>query len=556
MTSQNKEGHSIKNRTWQMPDTYVIIFFVVLFAALLTYVIPMGFFDVGYKIYDDNNKVIAQVADGETGTFELGGESYTVDATGDKTFVLKEGEEDPVGSIKKSKASAVHLDGARVVQEYQKFVNTGETKGVKVFEKWGGVGFLNYAFEGLVTGDKWGSAVGVVAFILVVGGAFGIILKTGAVEAGILNMIRKTKGAEVAIIPLLFFLFSLGGAVFGMGEEAIPFAMIVVPLVIAMGYDAIVGILITYVATQIGFATSWMNPFSVMIAQGVAGVQVGSGSGFRIFMWVIFTGLGIGYTMWYAKRIKKTPKLSVAYESDEFYRNDFNEKQTMDIKFNTGHILVLLTIVLGVVWVVWGVQAHGYYIPEIASVFFTMGLVTGIIGVIFKLNNMTVNDIASSFRNGASDLVGAALVVGMAQGIVIVLGHSSANEASVLNTILNGMSNILGGLPVAVTGWFMYIFQSVFNFFVVSGSGQAALTMPLMAPLAEIVGVTKQVAVLAFQLGDGFTNIIVPTSGCLMGVLGVARLDWGKWAKFQWKFQVVLFAVATVFMFAAAMIGF
>jgi uncharacterized ion transporter superfamily protein YfcC len=221
-----------------------------------------------------------------------------------------------------------------------------------------------------------------------------------------------------------------------------------------------------------------------------------------------------------------------------------------------GHVLVLFTIVLGIVWTIWGVQAHGYYIPEIATVFFTMGLVSGIIGVIFRLNDMSVNSIAEAFKDGAKDLVGAALVVGMAQGIVLVLGHSSANSASVLNTLLNAMSTTLSGIPTAFTAWIMYIMQSVFNFFVVSGSGQAALTMPLMAPLAELVGVSKQVAVLAFQLGDGFTNLIVPTSGCLMGVLGVAKLDWNKWFKFQWKFQVLLFAVASVFMFAAVIIGF
>lgn len=272
-------------------------------------------------------------------------------------------------------------------------------------------------------------------------------------------------------------------------------------------------------------------------------------------MWIIFTGLGIVFTMLYGKRIKKDPKLSVAYESDTAYREEFSGKTIEDNKMTLCHGLVLFTILLGIIWTIWGVQTHGYYIPEIATVFFTMGLTAGIIGVVFKLNNMTINNIAESFKDGAKDLVGAALVVGMAQGIVLVLGHSSANSASVLNTILNGMAGTLDGVPAVVTGWLMYVMQSVFNFFVVSGSGQAALTMPLMAPLAELLGVTKQVAVLAFQLGDGFTNLIVPTSGCLMGVLGVARLDWNKWFKFQWKFQALLFGVATVFMVVAVIVG-
>ncbi|WP_417203103.1 putative basic amino acid antiporter YfcC [Acetoanaerobium sticklandii] len=505
---KESKSKSMLERSYKVPDTYVIIFFVVLLAAVLTYVVPQGYFetkDVTYMV--DGEEKTRTVVDSET--FQ-----YVLDDSGQKV-----------------------------------------TNGVKFFEPYGEVGFSNYMFEGLVKGDKWGSTVGIVAFILVIGGAFGIILKTGAVEAGILSMIKRTKGKEALLIPIIFFLFSLGGAVFGMGEEAIPFAMILVPLLIAMGYDAIVGIMITYVATQIGFATSWMNPFSVAIAQGVAGIPVLSGAGFRIVMWAVFTLVGIGFTWKYASNIKRNPTASVAYESDAFYRNDFKEKD-IDVKFNLGHILVLLTILAGTIWVVWGVMENGYYIPEIATQFFVMGIVAGIIGAVFKLNEMGINDIASSFRDGAKDLVGAALVVGMAQGIILVLGGTSSTDGTVLNTILYNTSQMLVGLPTVAAGWVMYVFQSVFNFFVVSGSGQAALTMPLMAPLGDLVGVSRQVSVLAFQLGDGLTNLIVPTSGCLMGVLGVAKLDWGKWAKWQIKFQGVLFALATIFIIIAVVIGY
>lgn len=549
-----------KSLSFQMPDTYIIIFFVVVLAGLLTYIIPTGKFDVGYVVYDNSSKSIFQIADGESGSFEMQGQDYIIDATGDSALILQEGTEEPLAEINKSKAKAFEkMEGDvlefKVVQEYGKYVSSGETNGVKLFEPYGEVGFFNFAFEGLVKGDKWGTAVGIIAFILIAGGAFGIILKTGAVEAGILNMIKKTKGAEVLIIPILFLLFSLGGAVFGMGEEAIPFAMIIVPLVIAMGYDAITGIMITYVATQIGFATSWMNPFSVAIAQSIAGLPILSGATFRMGLWAGFTLLGIIYTWRYAKKIKKDPFKSVSYESDGYYRENFNTSNLDDVKFTFGHGLVLITMVIGIVWIVWGVDVHEYYIPEIASIFFTMGVVSGIIGIIFKLNNMTANDIATSFRKGAEDLVGAALIVGLAQGILLVLGGSSPFDNTVLNTILNTVASGLKGLPAAISAWFMYIFQSVFNFFVVSGSGQAALTMPLMAPLATIVEVPKQVAVLAFQLGDGFTNLIVPTSGCLMATLGVARLDWKKWAKFQIKFQGLLFAVGSVVVVVATIIG-
>ena len=191
--------------------------------------------------------------------------------------------------------------------------------------------------------------------------------------------------------------------------------------------------------------------------------------------------------------------------------------------------------------------------PEIATQFFIMGIVSGVIGVIFKLNDMRLNDIATSFRKGAEDLIGAALVVGMAKGIVLVLGGADADTPSVLNTVLNWVANGLSGMPAAMCAWVMYIFQSVFNFFVVSGSGQAALTMPIMAPLSDLVGVTRQVAVIAFQLGDGFTNLIVPTSGILMAILGIARLEWGIWAKFQIKLQGWLFLFGSLFVIAGVL---
>ena len=245
---------------------------------------------------------------------------------------------------------------------------------------------------------------------------------------------------------------------------------------------------------------------------------------------------------------------SLSYGSDDYFRKDMSN-HNLNVKFTLGHSLVILTIAAGIAWIVWGVIEHAYYIPEIASQFFTIGLVAGIIGVIFKLNNMKVNDIADGFIDGAKDLLPAALVVGMAKGIVIILGGDSPDAPSVLNTMLYGAGQAIGDLPASVSAVFMYLFQSIFNFFVVSGSGQAALTMPLMAPLADIAGVSRQVAVLAFQLGDGLTNIIVPTSAALIGTLGAARIDWGVWAKFIGKFMLLLIAVSIIFIIIAVSIG-
>ncbi len=507
-TMPEKNQAPVAQKATRVPDTYIIIFFVVLLAALLTYMIPVGSYqthEVSYKMGEQTKTRTVLIPE----TFKI--------ATDDQGNPVK--------------------------------------KGMPAFAPYGDMGVLNYVFEGFVSGSKWGSAIGVMAFILVIGGAFGIILKTGAVESGLLKMIARTKGMEAAIIPILFVLFSLGGAVFGMGEEAIPFVMILCPLCVALGYDSVTALFISYVATQIGFATSWMNPFSVAIAQGISQIPVLSASGFRIAMWAGFTLLGIVFTWFYAKKVKADPTRSISYRSDAYFREDLEKNRAVESHFGTGHSLVLLTLVAGIVWVIWGVVEKGYYIPEIATQFLTMGIVCGLIGVAFRLNGMGINDIATSFRDGAKDLVGAAMVVGMAKGIVLILGGDSPTDPTVMNTVLHGIGNAIAGWAPAVSAWFMYVFQSVFNFFVVSGSGQAALTMPIMAPLADIAGVSRQVAVLAFQLGDGFTNLIVPTSGVLMACLGAARLDWTAWARFQIKFQGLLFAIGSVVVVGAVLMG-
>lgn len=499
-----------KKKGFQMPHTYIIIFCVILFAALLTVFIPQGRYETKEITYMQNGVEKSRIVL-DPDSFE-----YVLDENGNKV-----------------------------------------TKVAPLFgtEDFGGQGILNYVFEGLTVGDKWGTAVGIVAFILVIGGAFGIVMRTGAIESGIMRVIELTNGHDIILVPILTILFSLGGAVFGMGEETLPFVMILAPMFIAMGYDSVVALMCSYVATQIGFGTSWQNPFSLAVAQGISGIPVMSGAWFRIPLWIVFTIMTMLFTMRYAKKVKKNPTISVAYESDEYYRKEFAKKGKEELPFTLGHKLVLLTIAACMVWTVWGVVVKGYYIPEIASQFFVMGFVSGIIGVVFKLNDMKVNDIATSFEKGAAELLGAAMCVGMAQGIIIVLGGTDPTDGTVLNTILHGISQMMQGFPTMISAWLMYVLQSVLNFFVVSGSGQAALTMPIMAPLSDLLGVERQVAVLAFQLGDAFTNFIVPTSGVLLGALAAAKLEWGKWAKFQIKFQAVLFVCSSVTMIVAVLVG-
>lgn len=558
------------------PHTYVIIFGVVIFAWLLTFLVPAGKFSTQEIEYKDAN--------GETSTrtvLKQGSFRYAYPL--DKEFVYDQLEElqndttalEELGVAKdslkevldegESKLSQTELDevsltddilydlyGEKIYDTSQKLHKTANLWGTDDF---GGFGFLNFVFEGLVSGDKYGSAVGIAALILVVGGAFGIIMKTGAIDAGIYAVINKTRGLERFALPLLFFAFSFGGATFGMAEEVIPFSMVMVPFVIALGYDSIVAVTVTYVASQIGNATSWMSPFSVAVAQGIAGIPVLSGATFRLIMWVVVTGLSAAYLMVYANRIRKHPEKSLTYKSDNYFREHMQKNSEEDKPFTLGHKLILLEMLAVLLWIIWGVTQKGYYIPEIASQFFVMGLAAGIIAVIFKLENMGINDIASSFQAGAADLAGTAIVVGMAKGILLVLGGADANVASSLNTILYSIGSVLENVPAAIGAWAMYIFQSLFNLVVTSNSGQAALTMPIMAPLADLVGVSRQIAVLAYQLGSGFMDAFTPVSASLIGVLGVARIEWAKWARFQIKMQAFLFVLGTIFIMIAIAIG-
>lgn len=577
MKKQVSSGKSKRDLTkMTTPHTYVIIFGVVILAWLLTFIVPAGKFSTQDIEYQDAN--------GETSTRTvLRQDSFRYAYALDRSYVfdqLEKLQNDPTEREKlkvpekgleevisegEKKLTQEKLDeisltddvlydqfGERIYDTSKKFHKTARVWGTDDF---GGFGFLNFVFEGLVSGDKYGSAVGIAALILVVGGAFGIIMRTGAIDAGIYAFISKTRGLERLALPLLFFAFSFGGATFGMAEEVIPFSMVMVPFVIALGYDSIVAVTVTYVASQVGNATSWMSPFSVAVAQGIAGIPVLSGATFRLIMWVVITALSAGYLMIYGEKIRKNPESSLTYKSDDYFRSHL--KKTTDEKkaFMLGHKLILLEMLIVLVWIVWGVTQEGYYIPEIASQFFVMGLVAGIIAVIFKLDGMRINDIASSFQSGAADLAGTAIVVGMAKGILLVLGGSDASVPSALNTILHGIGTALAGVPAAIGAWAMYIFQSLFNLVVTSNSGQAALTMPIMAPLADLVGVSRQVAVLAYQLGAGFMDAFTPVSASLIGVLGVARIEWAKWARFQIKMQGFFFVLGTIFIMIAIAIG-
>ena len=581
MSAKNKKGQTVSAKKdltkLKTPHTYAIIFFVVLFCWILTFLIPAGKFSTHtIECTDANGETASRtvlMADTFRYSYRLNTD-FVADALveiSQDPALMEELDVDPesLSALMQTDSSAwtqEDLDAVGISDDEmyslygEAFYDTSK-KLHKVANVWGtedfgGFGFLNYVFEGLVSGDRSGSAVGICALILVVGGAFGIIMKTGAIDAGIYAFIKKTRGLERLALPLLFLLFSLGGATFGMAEECIPFAMIMVPFVIALGYDSIVAVTVTYVASQVGNAVSWMSPFSVAVAQGIAGVPVLSGATFRLVMWVVVSLAADAFMMVYAERVRKNPQKSVVYAEDSHFRSRMNSVSEEEKEFTLGHKLILLEMLAVLIWIIWGVTQRGFYIPEIASQFFVMGFAAGVTAIIFHLNGMTINGMASAFQGGVSDLAGTAVVVGMAKGILLVLGGSEADVPSTLNTVLYGIGTLLDGVPAFIGAWAMYIFQSLFNLVVTSNSGQAALTMPIMAPLSDLVGVPRQIAVLAYQLGAGFVDAFTPVSASLIGVLGVAGIEWGKWAKFQIKMQAFFFLMGTIIIAVAVAINF
>lgn len=389
--------------------------------------------------------------------------------------------------------------------------------------------FLTAPCRGIIAASE------IIAFVFLVAGAFGIVQRTGAIQAFLERVIAfglANPGYKMLIIPLLMTLFSLGGATFGMAEEVLVFVMLTIPLAHALGYDTVVGVAIPFIGAGAGFAGAFINPFTVGIAQGIAELPPGSGFNYRLLCWVIFTAVAVGFVTWYSRRLEKDPTRSVVYGLPNKW-NAALEQEKMELTPTRKGVLLLLVGALALL--VYGVQEWGWYIEEISGLFVGMGLLASVVG------RLSAEETVKAFSHGASDVVLAALIIGFSRGLLVI-----AEDGAIIDTILNHLSSLADGLTPAVSVLVMFFFQSFLNFFVPSGSGQAALTMPLMAPLSDLLQVQRQVAVLAFQFGDGISNLIIPTSGVTMGLLEIASIPFDRWFKFCFPLVVILSAVACV----------
>jgi uncharacterized ion transporter superfamily protein YfcC len=377
-------------------------------------------------------------------------------------------------------------------------------------------------------------AAQIIGFVLIVGGAFAVVQRTEAIDTAIRSIARAHEHSALVratIIPVFVTLFSLGGATFGMNEEVIPFVLIFVPLALALGYDTVTGVSIPFLGSQVGFGAAFLNPFNVGIAQGIAGVPVFSGMGYRLIVWAAATFVTIAFLMWYAARVKRNPALSPTFVLDQAKRLE-HPPSLADERMTGRHAAVLGIFALTLGAMVIGVVKYDWFIDEIAALFLAMAIVVGLVG------RLGTDNWVASFMQGVKDLAPTALVIAIARATMII-----ARDAHIIDTMLHALMPLVQSSHPVFAAQKMYLIQSVINFFIHSGSGQAALTMPIMAPLADLVGVTRQTAILAFQLGELSTPMI-PTSGITVGVLALARVPWLTWAKWMIPLQLIYLALA------------
>lgn len=393
-------------------------------------------------------------------------------------------------------------------------------------------------------------AISIILFVLLVSGAFSVIQKTGAFEVVIVRAARffqKNPTYRSVYVPFFMLLFSIMGTTFGMSEEVLIFIPLFLALSHALGYDSITGMAIPFVGAGLGFAGAIYNPFTVGIAQGLAEIALFSGAGLRFVLWILMTALGIWLVARYAARVYADPSISPLYKHEDHQRSHESVQAfTQNSQnVNAGHILILILFFSSLILLIYGVLTWGWYIMELSALFLVLGILSALIG------RLSQDDAVSSFVGGMKDVLGAALVIALSRSILLLI-----TDAQIIDTILFHLSSAIGQVHPMISAQLMLIVQTCINIFVPSGSGQAALTIPIMAPLGDLVGLTRQTVVFVFQLGDGITNMIIPTSGITMGALGMAKIPWEIWAKWLLPRMVALYVLAFIMIAVAVLIGY
>lgn len=383
----------------------------------------------------------------------------------------------------------------------------------------------------------------IIFFIFIVGGAFAVFRATGAADAGIGVLLEKLGSRPGLLLGAAMAAFSIGSATIGMAEEFIPFVPILVVLCLGLGFDRVTAVGVICVGYGVGYGAALLNPFTVLIAQDIAGLRPTSGFAFRAVLLVIFFAVGFFYLYRYARRVGADPSASVmaGIEVDDSAAMVPEQHPVL----TRTHLVVLGLLIASLGLLIWGIKFWGWYLVEMGAFFLGISILLGLVG------RLGIDRTAKSFCAGAAELTTTALLIGFARAIQVVL-----DEGKVVDTIIHGIAQPLQQLPAAASAVGMLVVQSLTNLFIPSGSGQAYVTMPIMAPLADLVGVSRQVAVLAYQFGDGFTNILVPTNAVLIGILSMAGVPYDRWLRFLVPLMIQIWIVAGVALVVAVSLGY
>jgi uncharacterized ion transporter superfamily protein YfcC len=384
-------------------------------------------------------------------------------------------------------------------------------------------------------------AQAIIFFVLIIGGALAVIRESGTIDAALDRIIRRFGHWPSVLIAVGMLSFGVASATLGMAEEYIPFAAILIALCAAMRMDTVTAMGIMVVGYGIGYGVALINPFTLLIAQEVAGLQPGSGMGFRAALWLPFFLIGFHHVWRYAQRVRNNPAHSVVFDVAAAQP----PPMTPSIAMTGRHWAVLAATLAALAALVIGILRHDWYLTELGAVFIGLAIVAGVLG------GLKVDQLAETFTRGAAELAGTAVLIGFARSIALLL-----EDGLVLHSIVNGLATPLMHLPAELSAVGMLGIQALLNLFIPSGSGQAFVTMPLMAPIGDLVGVSRQVAVLAFQFGDGFMNMIVPTNPVLMGILGLAGIPYARWFRFMAPLIAKLLLAGALALVVAVWLGY
>lgn len=387
----------------------------------------------------------------------------------------------------------------------------------------------------------------VVFFTFIIGGVFMVVRKTGIIENALDRVLRAFDTKRLMLIPVLMTLFAALATLIGTQELSLVYIPVLIPVIIGLGYDSVTALAIALVGTTAGFTAGVYNPINTGLAQQISDIETFSGAALRGVLLVVLITLGSLWTMRYARRVARQPEKSLVYqEPEELEKQElYGGGVTGEPKRMTGRqrlSLVLALPLLGVI--VWGVSTQGWFMIEMAGMFILMMLIIGLV------SGLTPTTLSTSFSEGMRSVLEGAIIVGVARSVAVIL-----EDGRILDTIVYALGQAVSGMPPALSAIGMLVVQTLFNFLVPSGSGQAVVTMPIMAPLADLLEVTRQTAVLAFQLGDGPTNLLYPTSGYFMAALAIGGVRWERWVKFYFPLFVIWFGVACAFLIFAQVTG-